>query len=78
MLCFSSATDSYCDVTSSSHSSPPTVHRQVERRRELVRSQTLPRITGTQARKALFDKFEHDGGKYVTLLVSRMGLFMGN
>ncbi|XP_010572193.1 PREDICTED: smoothelin-like protein 2 isoform X1 [Haliaeetus leucocephalus] len=58
-----SATDSYCDVTSSSHSSPPTVHRQVERRRELVRSQTLPRITGTQARKALFDKFEHDGGK---------------
>uniref|UniRef100_A0A8C0B230 Smoothelin like 2 n=1 Tax=Buteo japonicus TaxID=224669 RepID=A0A8C0B230_9AVES len=59
----SCATDSYCDVTSSSHSSPPTVHRQVERRRELVRSQTLPRITGTQARKALFDKFEHDGGK---------------
>ncbi|NXW17004.1 SMTL2 protein, partial [Circaetus pectoralis] len=58
-----SATDSYCDVTSSSHSSPPTVHRQVERRRELVRSQTLPRITGTQARKALFNKIEHDGGK---------------
>ncbi|NXG63556.1 SMTL2 protein, partial [Hemiprocne comata] len=58
-----STTDSYCDVTTSSHSSPPTVHRQVERRRELVRSQTLPRITGTQARKALFEKFEHDGGK---------------
>ncbi|XP_074969092.1 smoothelin-like protein 2 [Phalacrocorax aristotelis] len=58
-----SAADSYCDVTPSSHSSPPTVPRQVERRRELVRSQTLPRITGTQARKALFEKFEHDGGK---------------
>ncbi|XP_059685298.1 smoothelin-like protein 2 [Gavia stellata] len=58
-----SATDSYCDVTPSSHSSPPTVHRQAERRRELVRSQTLPRTTGTQARKALFEKFEHDGGK---------------
>ncbi|NXF55232.1 SMTL2 protein, partial [Oceanites oceanicus] len=58
-----SATDSYCDVATSSHSSPPTVHRQVERRRELVRSQTLPRTTGTQARKALFEKFEHDGGK---------------
>ncbi|NXN64607.1 SMTL2 protein, partial [Himantopus himantopus] len=58
-----SATDSYCDVTPISHSSPPTVHRQVERRRELVRSQTLPRTTGTQARKALFEKFEHDGGK---------------
>ncbi|KAF1453795.1 SMTL2 protein, partial [Pygoscelis papua] len=58
-----SATDSYCDVNPSSHFSPPTVHRQVERRRELVRSQTLPRTTGTQARKALFEKFEHDGGK---------------
>ncbi|NXO52141.1 SMTL2 protein, partial [Aramus guarauna] len=58
-----SATDSYCDVTPSSHSSPPTVHRQVERRRELVRSQTLPRTLGTQARKALFEKFEHDGGR---------------
>ncbi|NWU64223.1 SMTL2 protein, partial [Pterocles burchelli] len=58
-----SATDSSCDVSSSSHSSPPTVHRQVERRRELVRSQTLPRTIGTQARKALFEKFEHDGGK---------------
>ncbi|NXK08309.1 SMTL2 protein, partial [Herpetotheres cachinnans] len=58
-----SATDSHCGVTPSSHSSPPTVHRRVERRRELVRSQTLPRTTGTQARKALFEKFEHDGGK---------------
>ncbi|CAM9726387.1 unnamed protein product [Bubo scandiacus] len=58
-----SATDSYCDVTPSSHSSPTTVHRQVERRRELVRSQTLPRTTGTQARKALLEKFEHSGGK---------------
>ncbi|XP_075627353.1 smoothelin-like protein 2 isoform X2 [Balearica regulorum gibbericeps] len=58
-----SATDSYCNVTPSSRSSPPTVHRQVERRRELVRSQTLPRTLGTQARKALFEKFEHDGGR---------------
>ncbi|NXK52572.1 SMTL2 protein, partial [Chauna torquata] len=57
------ATDSYCDVTPKPHSSPPTVHRQVERRRELVRSQTLPRTTGTQARKALFEKFEQDSGK---------------
>ncbi|NXP72190.1 SMTL2 protein, partial [Ramphastos sulfuratus] len=58
VLSLPSATDSY-----SSHSSPPTVHRQVERRRELVRSQTLPRITGAQARKALFEKFEQDGGR---------------
>uniref|UniRef100_A0A8B9Q7X1 Smoothelin like 2 n=1 Tax=Apteryx owenii TaxID=8824 RepID=A0A8B9Q7X1_APTOW len=58
-----SATDSYCDVTPKSCSPPPTVHRQVERRRELVRSQTLPRTSGTQARKALFEKFEQDSGK---------------
>ncbi|XP_046758706.1 smoothelin-like protein 2 isoform X2 [Gallus gallus] len=58
-----SAADSYCGMTPKAHSSPPTVHRQVERRRELVRSQTLPRTTGTQARKALFEKFEQDSGK---------------
>uniref|UniRef100_H0ZFD6 Smoothelin like 2 n=1 Tax=Taeniopygia guttata TaxID=59729 RepID=H0ZFD6_TAEGU len=58
-----SAIDSYCEVTPSSQSPPPTVHRQVERRRELVRSQTLPRTAGTQARKALFEKLERDDGK---------------
>ncbi|NWW23049.1 SMTL2 protein, partial [Falcunculus frontatus] len=58
-----SALDSYCDVNPRSHSPPPTVHHRVERRRELVRSQTLPRTTGTQARKALFEKFERDDGK---------------
>ncbi|XP_069339543.1 smoothelin-like protein 2 isoform X1 [Eulemur rufifrons] len=40
------------------------VHRPGERRRELVRSQTLPRTSGAQARKALFEKWEQDtGGK---------------
>ncbi|NXC08743.1 SMTL2 protein, partial [Orthonyx spaldingii] len=58
-----SAIDSYCDVMPSSRSPPPTVHRQAERRRELVRSQTLPRTSGMQARKALFEKFERDDGK---------------
>ncbi|NXE87172.1 SMTL2 protein, partial [Menura novaehollandiae] len=58
-----SAADSYRDVTSSPRSPPPAVHRQVERRRELVRSQTLPRTTGAQARKALFEKLERDDGK---------------
>ncbi|NWH95987.1 SMTL2 protein, partial [Aegithalos caudatus] len=58
-----SAIDSYCDVTPSSHSPPPTVYHQAERRRELVRSQTLPRTTGTQARKALLEKLERDDGK---------------
>ncbi|XP_019061154.1 smoothelin-like protein 2 isoform X3 [Fukomys damarensis] len=38
---------------------------QGERRRELVRSQTLPRTSGAQARKALFEKWEQDtAGKY--------------
>uniref|UniRef100_A0A7N4NZL3 Uncharacterized protein n=1 Tax=Sarcophilus harrisii TaxID=9305 RepID=A0A7N4NZL3_SARHA len=46
---------------------PPAVgHRQGERRRELVRSQTLPRTSGAQARKALFEKWEQDAGKYGT------------
>ncbi|NXT72341.1 SMTL2 protein, partial [Chaetops frenatus] len=58
-----SAIDSYCDVTPSSHSPPPAVHHRVERRRELVRSQTLPRTAGTQTRKALFEKLERDNGK---------------
>ncbi|XP_074197961.1 uncharacterized protein LOC141573505 [Camelus bactrianus] len=35
-------------------------HRQGERRRELVRSQTLPRTSEAQARKALFEKWEQD------------------
>ncbi|NXU46690.1 SMTL2 protein, partial [Drymodes brunneopygia] len=58
-----SAIDSCCDVSPSSHSPPPTVRRQVERRRELVRSQTLPRTSGAQARKALLEKLERDDAK---------------
>ncbi|XP_027607444.1 smoothelin-like protein 2 [Pipra filicauda] len=58
-----SAADGYCEVTPSSRSSPPTVHRPAERRRELVRSQTLPRTSGTQARKALLEKFERNDAK---------------
>ncbi|XP_069857836.1 smoothelin-like protein 2 isoform X1 [Dipodomys merriami] len=34
--------------------------RSGERRRELVRSQTLPRTSGAQARKALFEKWEQE------------------
>lgn len=40
-------------------------HRPGESRRELVRSQTLPRTSSAQARKALFEKWEQDTvGKY--------------
>ncbi|XP_023099498.1 smoothelin-like protein 2 isoform X1 [Felis catus] len=38
--------------------SPPATAQA--RRRELVRSQTLPRTSGAQARKALFEKWERD------------------
>ncbi|NXG22487.1 SMTL2 protein, partial [Grallaria varia] len=58
-----SATDGHCEVAAGSRSSPPTVQRPVERRRELVRSQTLPRTSGTQARKALLEKLEREDGK---------------
>ncbi|XP_015264630.1 PREDICTED: smoothelin-like protein 2 [Gekko japonicus] len=58
-----SVTASQNDIASKPHSPPPTAHRPVEKRRELVRSQTLPRTSGTQARKALFEKFDQDRGK---------------
>ncbi|XP_078535471.1 smoothelin-like protein 2 isoform X2 [Lissotriton helveticus] len=57
------ASDSYFDVTPKSRSPPPAIHRQVEKRRELVRSQTLPRTSGTQARKAFFEKIDPEIGK---------------
>nr|XP_035934297.1 smoothelin-like protein 2 isoform X2 [Halichoerus grypus] len=40
--------------------SPPPPATAQARRRELVRSQTLPRTSGAQARKALFEKWEQD------------------
>ncbi|KAL7987113.1 hypothetical protein Chor_006032 [Crotalus horridus] len=58
-----SVTTSQQTQASKSHSSPSSVHRQVEKRRELVRSQTLPRTSETQSRRALFEKFEQDAGK---------------
>ncbi|KAG8122894.1 hypothetical protein E2320_018359, partial [Naja naja] len=58
-----SVTTSQQIQASKSHSSPSSVHRQVEKRRELVRSQTLPRTSETQSRRALFEKFEQDTGK---------------
>ncbi|XP_069801611.1 smoothelin-like protein 2 [Dendropsophus ebraccatus] len=59
----SESTDRYFDVTPKSHSPPPALSRQPERKRELMRSQTLPRSSGTQVRKAFFEKFEQDSGK---------------
>ncbi|MEE6468907.1 hypothetical protein FKM82_008417 [Ascaphus truei] len=59
----SESTDRYFDVTPKSQSPPPAVSRQADRKRELVRSQTLPRSSGTQARKAFFEKFDKDAVK---------------
>ncbi|XP_063812206.1 smoothelin-like protein 2 isoform X2 [Pseudophryne corroboree] len=59
----SESTDRYFDVTPKSQSPPPALSRQAEKKRELVRSQTLPRSSGTQVRKAFFEKFEQDSGK---------------
>uniref|UniRef100_A0A6I8NAX1 Smoothelin like 2 n=1 Tax=Ornithorhynchus anatinus TaxID=9258 RepID=A0A6I8NAX1_ORNAN len=63
----SSVTRSVAAVDSADDQTGPTpvmaAPRPGERRRELVRSQTLPRTSGTQARRALFEKLEQDTGK---------------
>ncbi|XP_053568888.1 LOW QUALITY PROTEIN: smoothelin-like protein 2 [Bombina bombina] len=58
----SESTDRYFDVTSKSQS-PPAINRQAEKKPDLVRSQTLPRSSGTQAHKAFFEKFDPDSSK---------------
>lgn len=36
--------------------------RQAERKKELMRAQTLPKTSASQARKAMIEKLEKDGG----------------
>ncbi|XP_078062109.1 smoothelin-like protein 2 isoform X2 [Mustelus asterias] len=55
----SSVLNLYPDPATKSRSPPPT--RQGEKRPLLMRSQTLPRTSGPQSRKALFEKFEQEG-----------------
>ncbi|XP_059511430.1 smoothelin, like [Stegostoma tigrinum] len=59
----SSVLDLYPDSGTKPRSPPPTLPRQGEKRPLLMRSQTLPRTSGPQARKALFEKFEQGGTK---------------
>ncbi|OCT91574.1 smoothelin-like protein 2 [Xenopus laevis] len=59
----SESSDRYFDVTPKSHSPPPVISCQAEKKRDLVRSQTLPRSAGTQVRKAFFEKFDQDSAK---------------
>ncbi|XP_043574834.1 smoothelin, like [Chiloscyllium plagiosum] len=59
----SSVLDLYPEAGSKPRSPPPTIPRQGEKRPLLMRSQTLPRTSGPQARKALFEKFEQEGTK---------------
>ncbi|XP_038615816.1 smoothelin-like protein 2 [Tachyglossus aculeatus] len=58
-----SSADNQMGPTPGSPSPVMAAPRPGERRRELVRSQTLPRTSGTQARRALFEKLEQDTGK---------------
>lgn len=37
--------------------------RQAERRKELMRAQTLPKTSAMQARKAMIEKLEKEGGR---------------
>lgn len=36
--------------------------RQADRRKELMRAQTMPKTSATQARKAMMEKLEKEGG----------------
>lgn len=59
----SSVLELYPSVSTKSRSPPPPAARQGGKRPLLMRSQTLPRTTGPQSRKALFEKFEKEGSR---------------
>ncbi|XP_067910929.1 smoothelin isoform X6 [Heterodontus francisci] len=46
--------------------------KQAEKRKEVMRSQTLPRTSGTQARKALIEKLEKEGGSAGNPAIARV------
>ncbi|XP_061907378.1 smoothelin isoform X6 [Entelurus aequoreus] len=46
--------------------------RQAERRKELMRAQTLPKTSAMQARKAMIEKLEKEGGGPVNQVVSKV------
>ncbi|XP_077376728.1 smoothelin isoform X2 [Festucalex cinctus] len=46
--------------------------RQAERRKELMRAQTLPKTSAMQARKAMMEKFEKEGGSPGHQVVSKV------
>ncbi|XP_060699524.1 smoothelin isoform X3 [Hemiscyllium ocellatum] len=46
--------------------------KQAEKRKEVMRSQTLPRTSGTQARKALIEKLEKEGGSPGNPAIAKM------
>ncbi|XP_072342271.1 smoothelin isoform X2 [Scyliorhinus torazame] len=46
--------------------------KQAEKRKEAMKSQTLPRTSGTQARKALIEKLEKEGGSPGNPAIARM------
>uniref|UniRef100_A0A673A0J5 Smoothelin-like n=1 Tax=Sphaeramia orbicularis TaxID=375764 RepID=A0A673A0J5_9TELE len=50
------------DASSRSGGLAAVERRQAERRKELMRAQTLPKTSAMQARKAMIEKFEKEGG----------------
>ncbi|XP_032901761.1 smoothelin-like protein 2 isoform X2 [Amblyraja radiata] len=59
----SSVLELYPSASTKSRSPPPPAARQGGKRPLLMRSQTLPRTSGPQSRKALFEKFEQEGSR---------------
>lgn len=50
------------DTSSRSGGLAAVERRQAERRKELMRAQTLPKTSAMQARKAMIEKLEKEGG----------------
>lgn len=50
------------DSSSRSSGSSAVERRQAERRKDLMRAQTLPKTSAMQARKAMVDRLEKEGG----------------
>lgn len=62
-VCASSVFDREDDTSSRGGGGLAAVERrQAERRKELMRAQTLPKTSAMQARKAMIEKLEKEGG----------------
>lgn len=65
---FLSVFDREDDTSRSGGSLAALEHRQAERKKELMRAQTMPKSSASQARKAMIEKLEKDGGGWAASL----------